>query len=332
MHQEPLVSVVTPVYNGEDYFAECIESILNQTYRNLEYIIVNNASTDRTLEIAQKYAAIDSRVRIHTNEKLVPIMENHNIGLNLISPESKYCKVVCADDLIFPDCLTRMVEVAEANPSVGIVGSYQLSGTGANWRSWGVKWTELPYPSTVIPGREICRSQLLDGVYVFGTPTSTMYRADLIRADGAFYPTASPHADTSACYDHLKESDFGFVHQVLSYERVHEAATSATCRKLNSYESSRLSDLVAYGPSYLTKDELKQRTEEVLTSYYDFLTACVLDHRDTTFWKHHKSKLSECGYPLSYIRLTKHLCVKLLDLALNPKHTAEKFARRAFQR
>ena len=48
----PLVSVLTPVYNGEDYLAECIESILAQTYRNFEYTIVNNCSKDRSLEIA----------------------------------------------------------------------------------------------------------------------------------------------------------------------------------------------------------------------------------------------------------------------------------------
>ena len=50
--QEPFVSVLTPVYNGEDFLAECIESVLSQTHGNFEYIIVNNRSTDRSLEIA----------------------------------------------------------------------------------------------------------------------------------------------------------------------------------------------------------------------------------------------------------------------------------------
>ena len=55
MHVEPLVSVATPVYNGERHLAECIESVLAQTYQNWEYIIVNNCSTDRTREIAESY-------------------------------------------------------------------------------------------------------------------------------------------------------------------------------------------------------------------------------------------------------------------------------------
>jgi len=54
-HEPPLVSIVTPVYNGEPYLAECIESVLAQTYPNWEYIIQNNCSTDRTLEIASEY-------------------------------------------------------------------------------------------------------------------------------------------------------------------------------------------------------------------------------------------------------------------------------------
>jgi glycosyltransferase involved in cell wall biosynthesis len=330
LHEEPLVSVVTPVYNGADYLAECIQSVLKQTYKNYEYIIVNNCSTDRTLEIALDYAKQDSRIRVHSNAQFVGVMENHNIGLKLISPAAKYCKVLCADDFIFPECLMRMVELAEANPSVGIVGSYQLSGSGTNGRKWCVKWTELPYPSTVIPGHEICRYQLLNGVYVFGTPSSTLYRADMVRECGDFYPTSSPHADTSACYKHLQRTDFGFVHQVLSYERVHEAAISATCRRLNTYESSWLSDLVQYGPFYLTREEFETRSKKILAYYYGFLAKSVFQRRDREFWNHHKSSLAECGHPLSNIRLAKGVCLILLDLILNPKKTVERVVMRTF--
>src|SRR5262245_48451206 len=124
----PLVSVLTPVYNGEDYLAECIESVLAQTYRNFEYTIVNNCSKDRSLEIALSYAKKDSRIRVHDNEQFVGVIENHNIAFRLVSGSAKYCKVVSGDDFILPEYLTKVVEFAEANPTVGIVGSYQLSG------------------------------------------------------------------------------------------------------------------------------------------------------------------------------------------------------------
>ena len=121
--EQPLVSVITPVYNGADYLEECIESVLAQTYQNWNYTIVNNRSTDRTREIAQRYADKDSRIRIHDNTDFLPIMKNHNHAIRQISPESKYCKVVLGDDWLFPECLMKMVSLAEGNPSVGLVGA-----------------------------------------------------------------------------------------------------------------------------------------------------------------------------------------------------------------
>src|SRR6476660_9156223 len=123
---QPLVSVLTPVYNGEQYLAECIDSVLAQTYQNWEYCIVNNCSTDRTLDIAQKYADKDKRIRIHNNTTFVGCDANGNIAFRQISPNSKYCKVVHADDWLFSDCIMQMVELAEANPNVAIVGAYAL--------------------------------------------------------------------------------------------------------------------------------------------------------------------------------------------------------------
>jgi len=322
--QQPLVSIVTPVYNGAAYLRECIESILGQTYDNWEYTILNNASTDETAKIAEEYAARDKRVQVRSNDTLLPIIANHNKAFRLISPNSKYCKDVSADDWLFPECLERMVGVAEANPSVGVVGSYQLSGGGTNWRNWRVRWAELPYPSTVIPGREVCRMQMLGGPYVFGSPTSLLYRSDLVRAEDEFYPNASPNADTSACYRCLRESDFGFVHQVLSHERIHGEAISASCRSLNSYESSRLSDLRHYGPSYLSKEELETRTREVLANYYWFLGVSAVHFREKAFWAYHKQRFKECGYDLSYFRVAQAAGKKLLDLLLNPKQTVER--------
>ncbi|MGE0406800.1 MAG: glycosyltransferase family 2 protein, partial [Candidatus Korobacteraceae bacterium] len=65
----PLVSIITPVYNGEEFLVECIESVLAQTYQNWEYIIVNNHSKDRSLEIAEEYARRDPRVRVVTGKE-----------------------------------------------------------------------------------------------------------------------------------------------------------------------------------------------------------------------------------------------------------------------
>src|SRR5215470_1561022 len=111
--KQPLVAVLTPMYNGERVLAECIRSVLAQTYSNFEYTIVNNCSTDRTLEIAESFAKQDARIRIHDNSEFLSVVDNHNNGFSLIPDRAKYCKVVGADDRLFPSCIAEMVKVAE---------------------------------------------------------------------------------------------------------------------------------------------------------------------------------------------------------------------------
>jgi glycosyltransferase involved in cell wall biosynthesis len=321
----PLVAVLTPVYNGEKYLAECIESVLAQTYHNWDYTIVNNCSTDKTLEIAQSYAKKGNQIKVVSNSQFVGVIENHNIAFRLISPSSKYCKVVSADDWLFPECITRMVELAEANPSVGIVGSYALRGGGAKWE---VVFDGLPHYRTVVPGRDICRSTLLGGRYVFGIPTSTLYRSDLVRNANSFYPNSTPYADVSAYYEYLQTTDFGFVHQVLSYERVHAAAVSSNLRRISAVLADMLRTILEYGPIYLTKHEFEIRLEELLDNYYRLLAEGFFNLKDKEFWNYHKRTLEELGYHFYSMGLAKAICVKLLDLLFNPKQTIEKAIRR----
>jgi glycosyltransferase involved in cell wall biosynthesis len=317
---QPLVSVLTPVYNGAAFLAECIESVLKQTYGNFEYIIVNNCSSDKTLEIAMGYAKRDSRIRIHSNKQLVPVIENHNIAFGLISPVTKYCKIVSADDFIFPDCISRMVEVAEANPSVGLVGSYQLSGDY-------IRWQGFSYPQADFPGTEICRRIFLDGDpdFGFGSPTSLLYRADLIRSQKEFYPNPSPHSDTSACFQCLQKADYGFVYQVLCYEKTHTETQSSKSELLNRYSSANLNDLIQYGLFYLSPAEYGKQLKSHLNGYYQFLAVNILRFREKEFKEYHVSRLQELGYPLTPWKLLKAGAVKVLQEIANPGLAIRKF-------
>jgi glycosyltransferase involved in cell wall biosynthesis len=324
MRGEPLVSVVTPVYNGESFLAECIESVLHQTYINYEYIIVNNCSTDRSLDIAKSYAANDSRIRVYSNKEFVGVMENHNIAVSLISRSARYCKVVSADDFLFPECIRLMVECAESNPSAGIIGSYQLSGAR-------IKWQGFSYPRAVIPGIELCRRVFLgnDRTFGFGTPTSQLYRADLARDNAGFYPNSSPHADTSACFKHLRNTDFGFVYQVLSYERIHGETQSSKSLQVNDYASAYLSDVVEYGPFYLSSKELDRKISEVLGHYHRFLAVNrFMGSRGKEFWSYHKNRLQELGYPLTQFALLKAAMITVLQEVRNPEQALRKLWKR----
>src|SRR5271165_6778696 len=291
MTLDPFVSIVTPVYNGEVFLAECIESVLAQDCPNWEYLIVNNCSTDGTLELANRYAKLDRRIRVVTNEVFVGAIENHNNALRRISPESRYCKFVSADDRLMPQCLSTMVRFAVRNPSVGIVGSYQQSNDIINWKG-------LPESVSVLSGREVCRLGLLQDLRVFGNPTSVLYRADLIRRTASFFPHSGPHADTSACYAYLRDCDFGFIHEVLSVERVHEGQVTKGVEGLNGGTLAYIEILVRYGPLYLSEPELAGRLAELLAGYYRLLGGCVLKMKRRDFWEFHKAGLSRIGYSL----------------------------------
>ncbi len=316
----PLVSVVTPVYNGEQYLRECIESVLAQTYSHWDYTIVNNCSTDRTLEIAQEYEAKDPRIRIHNNEAFVRVIANFNIAFRQISPDSKYCKALAADDWLFAECLEKMVRVAEEHASVAIVAAYNLLGTTV------MSADVLPYYRTLMPGHEACRRRLLGGN--FGAASLGLYRADLVRRRPSFYNESNLHADSEACFELLEHHDFGFVHQVLTFRREREDSLTSLSDSINTYLPNKLAELLAYGPRYLSEAEQKRRLGELLQTYYGYLARQVYERRGQKFWAFHRSKLAELGLPLSRARLTAHAALFALDLLLNPKNTAEQLVRR----
>jgi glycosyltransferase involved in cell wall biosynthesis len=306
MTQEPLVSVVTPAYNAERFLRQCIESVLAQTYANWDYTIVNNRSTDRTLEIAREYAATDSRIRVVDNEHHVRVIENHNIAARQISRASKYCKFVAADDWLFPECLAEMVRLAEAHPSVAMVGAYGIFGSR-------VTYNGLPYPSTVMPGKELCRRYMLGefDLVVFGVPTSLLYRSDIVRSRHAFYNEDNLHADSEACFEFLENRDFGFVHQVLVYHRERPGSLTAGSREMNTYLPGSLNELIRFGPVYLTEDELAALLRQKLDNYYWYLSKQVFESRGEEFWRYHRAKLAKLGHPLSKPRLVGQAILEL---------------------
>lgn len=112
----PRVSLGLPVYNGERFLTEVLESILAQTYDDFELIISNNASTDRTDEICRRYAAKDSRIRYVKNEVNVGAARNFCRVFELAKGE--YFKWAACDDVCAPEYLAECVRVLDDNPSV----------------------------------------------------------------------------------------------------------------------------------------------------------------------------------------------------------------------
>lgn len=324
MYNQPFVSVVTPVFNGAKYLAECIESVLAQTYQYFEYIIVDNCSTDASLEIAQKYASKDSRVKVIKNKNHLKMLQNLNHSLRQISHKSKYCKEVHADDFLFTECLERMVQVAETDSSIAIVSAYRMNGNKVDLYG-------LPYRSKKISGFEICRKFFLDNLWVFGPPSARLIRSEEIRKRKSFYNEEFPHADTEICLEILKNSDFGFVHQVLTFTRLHEEQKTVHAEFFNSYLPGKLKFLKNFGNYYLDEQEYNWYLNKELKKYYRFLGQCLIlfwlkkpNPRRREFYDYHKNALKKLGYSLESWRLIigiiSHVYNRLLyRLMIRPK-------------
>ena len=320
--EQPLVSVVTPFFNTEAYLAECIESVLAQTYGHFEYILANNCSTDRSVEIAEQYAARDPRIRLIHNERFLPQLPNYNQALRRISPNSRYFKMVQADDAIFPRCLEEMVAVAEANPSVGVVSSSRKVGEG-------IGPLGLPRTKTVMSGREAVRLNLTEDLYLFGTQTAVLVRSDIVRARQPFYAEDSFFADVDVVYDILAEHDFAFVHQVLSFTRVEQDSIVGRVRSYNPLILERLLRLKSSGPAYLSPEEQDKYLGEHRRIYRRFLAEAWLRRREPGFWEFHRKGLSRIGEEIDRSRFPIDAVSVVLHHALRPQIAARWLVRRA---
>lgn len=305
--EQPLVTVITPVYNTEKYLADCVRSVAAQTYPNWEYVIVNNRSTDGSGEIAADFARRDSRIRVVENEAFLSQMRNWNHAMRRVSPESRYCKVVHADDWLFPDCLAEMVAAGEAHPRAGIVGSYRLDETRVNLDG-------LPWPSPLVNGRDICRRNLLEGEYLFGSPTSLLIRSEIVRGRDPFYDETTIHADKAVCFDILREWDFAFVHKILTFTRRHNESTTTFIHRFQTTVSGRLEILLRYGPIFLSDSEFRTQRRRLVHGYHAFLARSLLSGKEREFLAYHRAALKKMGVPLRPLRLLRSLAAEALNL------------------
>jgi len=313
---QPLISIVTPVYNTGEYLEQAIRSVLTQTHQNFEYLICNNHSTDRSLEIAEQFARSDSRIRIIQPPTFLQQGQNFNFALQHISTQSRYCKMVLADDWLYPQCLSEMSACAETHPKVGVVSAYRLIETEGD--CFG-----LPASETAISGRAACRLHLLNKMFLFGTPSTVLYRSDVVRArNPRFYPQDRIFFDTEVVFQILSDHDFGFVHQILTFSRAQPGAITDRLRKFNDRNMDRLITLHDYGPRFLAPEEFERHMSRATRVYYEGLGRQWLKDRFRPplkeFWDFQQRGLSGIGLQLDTRLLAQGVSGSLLRTLGSP--------------
>ena len=320
---EPLVSVVTPFHNTEAYLSECTESVLAQTYPCFEYILVDNCSTDRSGEIAEAYARRDSRIRFIRRSSLLTQVQNYNAALAEISEASRYCKIVQADDTIAPDCLRLMVQAFEQSESIGLVSSYYLKGNQVRGSGFPAGASFL----SVLSGKEMARLYLRTSLFVFGSPTTVMFRSSIVRAQRPFFDESRLHEDTEKCMQILQEWDFGFVRQILSWLRVDNESISGRSRNFLPESLDGYIIVQRYASTFLDAEEAQALKREAKRQYYRALVYGGLRSRQGGYWEYHKEGLKSLGQKLDLPYLALQAGMELMSMAANPGMTASRVLR-----
>lgn len=211
--------MIMPAYNAEKYIGEAIESILCQTFKKFELIIINDGSTDNT----------DAIITGYTDPRIVYIINDHNFGLpisrniGLQGARGEYIGWIDSDDLSLPKRIEKQIQLLDSNPTIGLCGTWvETIGEIPN-RIW-------KYPSS----SDLIKSSLLFH-NLFAT-SSVMMRKQCIRQLGQGFDLTFPIAADYELWERIsRQWEVTNIEEVLTYYRIHESQISLTAKDRQNY-------------------------------------------------------------------------------------------------
>lgn len=218
----PLVSILIPTYNRADYLGQAIDSALAQTYKNIEIIVHDDASTDNTPVLLKQYH--DKRLRIIRTEN------NHGMlgGWNYIVKQAKgdYIKFLASDDLLELDCVQELVNTALKHSNAAIVTCQRkfIDGKGRLVKKMGYSNKD-----TIVNGLKHAHWILTTlRENKIGEPTAVLYPTKLVKQAGEYDPTFSQFADFEYWIRLLQFGDLVYVHKPLCSFRTHASSNTSS--------------------------------------------------------------------------------------------------------
>lgn len=269
----PKVSVIMPVYNGEKYLAEAIESIFRQTFRDFEFIIVDDGSTDRTFSILNRYAQKDNRIKILRNSTNRGLAASRNMAID--ASVGMYLALMDADDICQAERLAIQTEFLDRNQDLFIVGSWALKidPFGNPLEPWC-----LPKQDRLIRWHILFRNSK-----IFCNP-SVIMRRDIFRIAGLYNESSiSEDIDLWTRIFFHQDLKLSNITKVLVNYRVHEKSISSSAREEQERDSweirtKLLTDFLGYqvnrnaiasyeSGSVLEKDEIPEIVQTWLAAF-----------------------------------------------------------------
>ncbi len=232
MKKMPTVSICIPAYNGARYLEACLDSVLSQTYKNIEVLVVDDGSTDATPEIIGRYTEKNPQIRLVRNEHNLGLVDNWNRCIELANGE--WIKFVFQDDLIAPTCVEEMLTASTPDTWLTVCRRTFIfeDGTPEATRRY---YEQHPDPErvfgagiTYVPPGTVCETAIdLFGVNFFGEPTATLIRREAFARHGLFNPELAMICDTEYWVRLAAHHGFTYLPKTLASFRVHTGSTSA---------------------------------------------------------------------------------------------------------
>lgn len=236
----PSVSVGIPVYRGERYLAETMRSVLEQTHRDFELVVVDNGSRDDTGDIARSFP--DARVRVVTNSETIPAPENWRRVIELC--RAPLVKLVCADDLLHPRCLELQVAAMGADPGLAVVAAR---------RHMIDECSRVLVPARGLSGltgfhsgTEVARRVVRSGANPIGEPGGVLFRRADYMTIGGWNPRRPYTMDLDLWMRLLQCGEFLGLPETLAAFRVgSHSMTAVNDRGIDADQKAVMAELVA---------------------------------------------------------------------------------------
>jgi len=214
----PLVTVIIPAYNHEAYISECIESVFNQTYKNIQLIVINDGSTDNTKQLIQKILDQKNDAFSFISKKNEGLIKTLNLGISLA--QGTYFCILASDDFWMPNKIEKQVAVMEKNPDAGVVFS-------DTYFCYGMKKTEVKYSKykpRLLKIKQGVPVNLYNRLIVENLVISTtvLIRLDVLKSVGNFDDTLT-YEDYDMWLRISKKYNIIYLNEPMAYYRIHAA-------------------------------------------------------------------------------------------------------------
>jgi len=279
----PKVSVAIPTYNGALYLEECLESAVNQTFSDIEIVIVDDCSTDETFEIAGKYARLDNRIKVFCNNTRLGLVGNWNRSIQYSTGE--WIKFLFQDDFLYDNCIEIMLNAARST-QVGVTGSFVVGERNFIIEEGVADDLKHFYGNSVLTLKDVfvdkfrishgefAKAMLERGVGLnfIGEPTSVMIRREICFKYSFFSPNLVHLCDLEYWTRLGTNEGLIYIPEKLSGFRVHNRSASAYNHFNRHFELECLDKIILlhdylYDPCYLNL----RKSPDAVTTLSEYL-------------------------------------------------------------